>query len=897
MFNRSRRAQERSAVMDPDIEDLPGNRVMPHERQKKLLPLVLGAGDGRGFGGSISPAKLALADSLDPPSDGFELRVHGVGGSSAEQILEQAETVQVGGDGTAQFIRRQAVSSKPTVRWPLEGYWWGGLTSRSTTRASWVFLLPLMLCNLASWMLPAAGQPKWRHRLAGAWLPPVMRGAGYVLTLLLTASLATASMDTFGWQCASAAPKRPVGGHGGLARCLPGWLHWAPATAGPRLVVFALVPVLVVAAIGYACHRTLRAYEHWQLPPGLPGDDPAGQPPSWPLRAEGFWHGFRPVRRQQMLHLAGAAALVSLYLAIVPGSHPTERAAAVVAALILLVLPAVTLALPQAGRPGVNPHTAKKPDRPGFDWWCGVLLVLSVTVLASMLIARIWWQPTAPTSSAGLLPGDSGIWWGLTFAMGALLAVTAVLTAMARNTDERKLDRPFAAGFMAPLTLGLACVTGGIFAAGLNLLLPNLLIGSQFHGTGPATAGLPTTKYPLVLPVPVYGFMAALLAMVAMGVILGLAAVGWGYRRAWTTSRTANLSSFYDLAEAHPKKTRPQRWRIAFSWTKAQLPDHLGVAVTALSLASIAGAAVFGSLTLPLSSAAWVTTLAHTGQWLALAATVAVFGYTRQAFTDSGKRRQIGVLWDVGTFWPRACQPLAPPCYMERSVPETVNRLRRALRDRRRDDPPGSDTDPAADSNEETYIEKILIPELGVAARRLLLHQNWVLINGYSQGSPIAAAIIAQLPQQLRDKVSLVTVGCPLRRLYGRAFPAYFGQRCLLELADELRPPPDGQPREPITIIPEARTRILPETRWRNLIRPSDYIGSYVFDDPMNSPAEACAVDKRLLDPPRIIPARATTPPPIHEHSDYWPDPQTAIHTQELLVRASIGAAPSESAA
>jgi hypothetical protein len=44
-----------------------------------VLVLVLGAGDGRGFGGFVSPAKLALADSLDPDFGGFELRIHGVG--------------------------------------------------------------------------------------------------------------------------------------------------------------------------------------------------------------------------------------------------------------------------------------------------------------------------------------------------------------------------------------------------------------------------------------------------------------------------------------------------------------------------------------------------------------------------------------------------------------------------------------------------------------------------------------------------------------------------------------------------------------------------------------------------------------------------------------------------
>ncbi len=692
------------------------------------------------------------------------------------------------------------------------------------------------------------------------------------MTLLLTASLATASMDVFGWQCAMAPAMPPASGHGGPVGCLPGWLNWAPAEPGPRLVIFALVPVLVVALIGYACHRTLRAYERWKLPPELPGDDEAHQRLSWPLTTKGFWHGLRPVRRQQMLHLAGAAALVSLYLAIVPASHPGARLTAVVAALILLALPMVTLGFPQAGRSGVNPHSARLSavDRTGFDWWCGIQLVLSLTALATLLVARIWWQPSTPAQPVGLLPGDSWIWWGLTFAMGGLVIVAAALTAMARDTRELKLDRPFAAGFLAPLTLGLACVSGGIFAADLNLLVANRLIGSQFHNTGPAISGLPK-GYPLVLPVPTFGFMVAFLAMAAAAIIVALVALGWFLLHAWRIAWTEYLKTFYDLEGFHFKKAWRQRSRIAVSWTKARFADHLGIAVAALSLAGIAGTAAFDGFAGQRFAIYWVTTVAHMGQWLAVGAAAALFLYTRQTFKDSGKRRQIGVLWDVGTFWPRASQPLAPPCYMERSIPETVNRLRRVLGDDIRNGP-GTHTDPATDRAESAYIEK-LKEELGEAAHRILLDQHWVLINGYSQGSPIAAAIIGQLPQELRDKVSLITVGCPLRRLYGRAFPTYFGQRCLLELASTLAPIPAGRHRQPVEDMERAKELILPITRWRNLIRPSDYVGSYVFLNPMDAGQDG-DVDKRLLDPPRII-------PPTEQHHHRYMDIPTTGQTRK----------------
>ena len=50
-------------------------------------------------------------------------------------------------------------------------------------------------------------------------------------------------------------------------------------------------------------------------------------------------------------------------------------------------------------------------------------------------------------------------------------------------------------------------------------------------------------------------------------------------------------------------------------------------------------------------------------------------GLLRSAYSDPSKRKTIGALWDVGTFWPRAAHPFAPPCYGERAIPEVVDRV------------------------------------------------------------------------------------------------------------------------------------------------------------------------------------------------------------------------------
>src|SRR5262249_13522345 len=101
---------------------------------------------------------------------------------------------------------------------------------------------------------------------------------------------------------------------------------------------------------------------------------------------------------------------------------------------------------------------------------------------------------------------------------------------------------------------------------------------------------------------------------------------------------------------------------------------------------------------------------------------------------------------------------------------------------------------------------------------RLTVPCGPVLLTGHSHGSIIAPAAAAQLPPDVpkRPDSALLTLACPARRLYGRAFPAYFGRQHLAELRSLL----GHGGRE----------------RWRNAVRRSDYIGSWIFSPPPPGP-------------------------------------------------------------
>lgn len=88
-----------------------------------------------------------------------------------------------------------------------------------------------------------------------------------------------------------------------------------------------------------------------------------------------------------------------------------------------------------------------------------------------------------------------------------------------------------------------------------------------------------------------------------------------------------------------------------------------------------------------------------------------------------GRRRQVGILWDLGSFWPRWYHPLAPPGYGPRSV-----------------------------------------RDLGAAIQDLPTES---VLGAHSQGSLITAVAL----HRTRSKIAYITYGSQLGILYPRMFP------------------------------------------------------------------------------------------------------------------------------
>ncbi|MER7759017.1 hypothetical protein [Streptomyces sp. NPDC097619] len=738
---------------------------------------MLVRGRARAAGPRTCTTGGAAVPASPPPA--LELLVHGVAGATPEELLGDPRTVRVTGDTTAAVFRRaeDADAEDRPERDPgppiPEAYCWSRLTSGNGARALWLLLLPFMVVNLAHWNRPAAAASTRTVRLYGV----LVRLVALSLTVLLVAAACEVALDLVAWQCAGDA--RCAAARGPLELLGPGS---APAQPGRRLALAALVPAALTGLLWYLAHRTWSAYESQPPPqaappaaegPALaPVPDPApgatapepdgksapGRAPGAvrgadsdpapeedrdlgadPLGRPGFWYGRRLVARLRAAHTAAGlltvAAAVSVPTAArdrraAPGST-LDAAGWVIQGLLAAAALAVVVVVCRRGR------AERRPD-PARD--LALTRALTAGALALLLIAAgyaAWDRPD--WRSAGRLPGDAV--FGLLVLLQAVLVLGSAVTAARLH---RRAPDPRAAlrGLGGPAVAMLACALGGVMSGGVARWVADRLD----DGAG---AGAPLPGPPVLL-----SWQAAVLPPLA--VVLLLLAAGFAVRGLALRRRlTAGIAAEYPGQGVDPARSRS----VAGARAAATLTDAvpwLAAAVAVLSLvlgaAAVAGAWLTGRVpgeaargSHPLLTAA-AEAAQDAGSWLTGFAFLLFVTWGRRAYRDPAARRTVGILWDVGTFWPRAAHPFAPPCYAERAVPDLTWRI-------------------------TTWTART---------------GGRVVLSGHSQGSVLAAAAVRQLPPEVRARVALLTHGSPLARLYGRWFPAYFGPEPLSALHRDL---------------------------------------------------------------------------------------------------------------
>ena len=782
---------------------------------------------------SVALPSVQLA--VEPDLGGVtELRVHGVGGSPPDAILGDMAPEQVSGDAIAGFYRssdHHVEASEPDADRHVEVYSWGGLTSRSKVRVLWLALLPFLFVNLAGWMCSAKTRNSaWRfrlHRLAAGL-------GGLALTVNAALIAVLISADVVAYQ----APRAGVALHQWWLAPL-GWYYVKGHPA--RQVMFGmLVPVLLVLALAWLASRTWR-YEKVRPPYHVktPHKPKARIVTAAALRAgladDEFWDGESSVRVLSWLHLAVVLGFLAIVLGVTVSSLTGSPNVAALGWLAI-VLGAVTVAL-GAGyvvldaltTPQVNP-----PDEPdpagrvlaerlgGLVHW--LLVPAGVALVMAGLFA--WWQPGGKPGQADL-PGMSGVIGGTALAIGVVLVLALISMLLGLRGSQGTLrGGPW-------LTLMLGFFLLNTLMLGAQIWVAHLIGAVNTDAAKAVAHGQVYLPYLIGSGVPLVVW-AAVLAIA----VFGAAQFAW-WRRARTLPADAAERYVNDAAAFRNPLAAPRKFWYwsglepfappgdtsgddgnSTNWqrdvARAQFLGGLPHDATWLLWLIIGGQLV-------MAVCVWLlrvdppVLIRNLGVFLAGLALPALTAFLYSAWSDPARRRAIGVVWDVGTFFPRSYHPLSPPCYTERAIPELQRRL-------------------------------------------WWLHDNGgkVMLVAHSQGSVLATAALVQpgcRPEG--DWPALITFGCPVRKLYGWGFPAYFDPALLAAL------------------VPGGSARL---NDWRNFSYPTDPIGGTVAPD---LPA-ACRdrVDTELLDPADCYYLYGQAPPAAKGHSGYWADPRvwTAIN-------------------
>ncbi len=769
--------------------------------------------------------------------DVTELRVNGVGGSPPGAVLGDLAPEQVSGDAIAGFYRTSDHDADAghrdaelDVDRHVEVFSWGGRTSRSKVRVLWLALLPFLLANVAGWMCPdGTRRSAWRfrlHRLAG--------GLG-ALALTVNAALIAVmiSADVVAYQTSRA----------GLARhqwwLAPlGW-HFVAGHPARQVMLGVLVPVLLGLALVWLASRSWR-YEAVR-PPYRMTDRRKGKARkvtadtlAGGLADTEFWDGEGSVRLLTWLHVAVAAGFLAIVLGVTVKALNTAGspyasalgwigiglgAAAVALAVSYVVLDA--LSTPSMTASGtVGTAAAELADR--FRGWVVYLLVLAV---AGLIFSGVfaWLQPAGPARRAADLPGMSAVtgWTALAIAVAVAVALVSMLLGLPGSKGT------LVGGPWVTLMLGFALLN--IVMLGAEIWVAHL-VGPVTSDAAELLSGTPGHIYlPYVItsggPLLVW---AAVLAVLVFGAAEGVR--WWRTRRlpdetareyryqaaAFRDPQTGPLTEWYwsGLAPFPPPGDQTGDAGASQGWERnIARAQFLGRASrdAAWLLWGIIGAQLVMGLCVWQLHVQPPGVVRNIGVALAVLVLPALMAFLAAAWSDPAKPRAVGVLWGVGTFWPRSYHPLSPPCYTERAIPDLQRRM-------------------------------------------WWLHDNGgrVVLVGHGQGAVLATAALVQPGcRSAGDRPALITFGAPICKLYSWAFPAYFDSNLVQPLA------PGGPGRL---------------ADWRNFYYPTDPIGGPVAPD--LSAAGFDPVDTEFLDPAECYYVYGQPPPSSQGHSGYWTDPR-----------------------
>jgi hypothetical protein len=738
-----------------------------------------------------------MGDDGGPATEGTELRVHGVAAVGAEAMLDRPIVSRIAGDRNAGFYRPQP--GHGDARGPggllVEAYRWSSLTAGTATRTlSLVVLLPFMLSNLAIWTRPPG------TRRVGP-VKALCRVLAATITAMYVLSVIGVSLDLVAWQCVP------------YDRCIEdrryiGWLRLLGP--GPRLAVLSLLPLAAVGVVWWLGSRFWRSYEVFRV--GAVG--PAGDR----LDAIGQWDGMPLVGRLRSIHVAiGLGTVAASLLTVAVLEEVTAAEVLLAATVAILFVCVVLLCTPFLGDLTGRGKLAERICVVVRNVACG-LIVVTLAVLA--LQSGDW-------AEAGGLPGYGHMvnWLFATQAV-LLVALIALTWQRQRPNGSRALLRGLGAPLLSSAAIGFAVA----FSSGLIYRVADHL---DRDGTPNPIQDIPPGDPPLQPPLAyrwaVAGFFLAIIAAIVVG-------VSWHHATRARERRIAGTITAKDFAGA-PDSARPRLDELRNAIATAKVTERLGPLLVAYAVVAALGviSTVFGLADVaPSDVAGWVggyrakASLAYFADIGTYVVALFVLGLLFAgvfAYRSSGMRRVVGVLWDIGTFWPRAAHPFAPPCYAERAVPELSKRIHYLTREER----------------------------------------NVVVVSGHSHGSVLAAATILQLPPESLKRVALLTYGSPLHRIYSRLFPAYVGEEVLWEIGDRVG------------------------WRWINLWRDTDPIGGWVLsphrlgEQPVID-GPAGTVDWRLRDPAGVtVPPNDTVPPPIQGHWPYYTDEHFAAAVVDLV--------------